>query len=220
MMQVLIRGVSQEFSLETNENYSYMAFVLPDGTEARALIDDETLQHIVTLTVKNGGAAPAHRGKIVPPAAPQLTRSEGPARMPEGRDYSPMSLDGEGPVEFGGNYSETEEGSLAAMGEQLRAAEERVTSATAGGDPSGFSPAKVRAAAARLREPPKPQTDLPQPQWDDTPVALPVRAVGRVVAHVSADERGNPVLQGNNIVDTNQLVGGNGEGEEDGVGPL
>jgi hypothetical protein len=216
-MQVTIRGVSQDFSLETSENYSYMTFVLPDGTEARALIDDEVLQRIVTLTVKNGGVPQRPRGQVVP-QAPQLQRSEGPAQMPEDRAYTPMSLDGDGPVEFGGDFNGTEGGQLAVVGAQLKAAEERVTSATAFGDPNNFSPEEVRAAAARLREPA--QADLPQPQWDETPVALPVRTVGHVVAHVSADERGNPVLRGNNIVDTNQLVGGNTEGEEDGIGQL
>jgi len=245
-MDAHIFGVAQELSFVDGTTDNYVVFQLPNGKFIRASIDAAAAMEITTLFIQTGGAAAAQAmaevetastshvvTPVAPPVAPHpaLARagafdSEVPRAAP-GRNYTPLSLDGDGNAEFGGDYQPgiddgptMEERNLAdneldAVATELQAASAIVSGALGSIDEN--DPAAVRKAVEALNlNMAKPPATLPQPKWTAQPAARAAPANGRQALTIGADAKGNPVFTGVNVADVRDLTGGNMDGQEPG----
>ena len=223
MIQAFISGISQDLSFEDGDSAFYAMIVLPNGQQLRALIDGEAAQLLTEMFVQ--GKTPAaqvavsraatepsplenKRQPMVHPALAHVAIED--EQMPEGQ-YSPLTVNGDGVLEFGGKEpGGAPISSMQFMQQQFQEAAHTVAAAL--GDSSGLNPIKLKQAADTLRGiVPNP---LPQPHW-----GVPVDTSPHVT--VSKDDRGYPVLTGQGLVDPRNLAGGNMEGEDaDDVGQV
>jgi hypothetical protein len=213
-MQVTILRLSQDVSFETGETLTYITLQLPTGALMRALIDEQASQQLTMAFVRSGSAASKHatqqaQAGVVPvQPPPHAPMRQAPQRMPDTQQYSPLELtenDSDETAEFGGDYDEEDQGGLAAIGEQLQAAEASLAASI--GDTSTLGPAELREAADRLRN----SAPLYQPSVQEQQRRRPLR--------VNKDEMGNPVLAGPGYIDVTRLVGGE-PSEENEVGQV
>lgn len=222
-----IKGVGQSLSFETGETVNYIQLVLPTGVEIRAIVAGQHVADVTNMFL-HGGSAAAEMAKAQVmaeeesdlPAAPfsqapsppmeaasgdyeRMTRQASAA--PQDRPYAPLDFQDGG--EFGGDYAEANDPSLAAVEESLRQAE--AVTARAIGDTSTLSPADLRQVAKNITSP---APVMPVP---NVMTARPAAVRKLQGPRVEADSMGNPIISGAGLVDPRALVGGNIEGEED-----
>lgn len=221
-----IKGVGQTLSFETGETVNYIQLQLPSGVEIRAIVAGQYVADITNMFLHGGSEAaelakaqavaeeeselPAAPFSQAPPPMPptnddyERMMRHTPAE-PQDRPYAPLDFQDGG--EFGGDYEETNDPSLAGVEESLRQAE--AVTARAIGDTSTLSPAELRQVAKHITSP-APVMPVPNVM---TPRPATVRKLQG--PRVEADAMGNPIISGAGLVDPRALAGGNTEGEED-----
>lgn len=236
-MQARIIGIRQELSFESGESANYMLMELPNGSHIQAPIDDDTLRELTVSFVNDGSPAAeqavahAHsappqgpeytkvyaeqRQDRDPEAHPALARTAKLADVAKEDSYTPLGLQDDADFEFGGNFQQggqsEEDLEVLRMQQQFHQAAERVEQAASIGS--------VQDAARELGRP----GNLPVPSWAAEGTAQ-TKAKMRTGSHVSpvalaavtvrADEKGNPVLHGEGLVDPYTLTGPTDEAYE------
>jgi hypothetical protein len=215
-MQVVITSLSQELSLVDGETSDIVTIQLPDGVLIHAVVDEAATMAITQAFVQSGSAAAqaaANHARSVPDTGASNPRREAASQRAvqtvtvDTSSYSPMRLsdDGGSDLVFGepdGDASELFASSPSMVEVERNFAQAEGQLAHALGDTSSLDAASLRQAAQQLRG----QQSMPVP----AALASPRRAL-----RVTADEQGNPIIQGSGLVDHAALLGGAGVEEGD-----
>lgn len=211
-MNVEIVALTQDLSLRDGETHNFLNMLLPDGTIIRALVDPETAQLIVNMHITGQAGSPApdeqsveaqvmaeSLGRVVPKAP------VGAHQMSD--QFSPVAVQDDGSVEFGGDGTgqdtEVPDADMAQLQAQLDEAQAQIASAVPGSE--NMSPQEVTEAVRNIRQQGQ-NRQMPEPQWR-----------GARKAVVRKTPMGYPVLQGQGFVDPGEVVGSGDDDEEDNV---
>lgn len=217
-MHVVIKDISQALSLETGQSYSYLTILLPNGSEVRASVADDTIAEVTHLFMQSGSPAAQAAARRVAQAEagsvevepPPVLHSQIGMEQPRPGSYAPMEMteDGDGEIveTFGGNFNPEDDPQLAAVGAALKNANDHMAHAIGGA--TSMQPSELRQVVDRLSN----QEVMPVPSIM-TSAPIPVRQL--VKPHVEADAMGNPIVKGPGLLDPRGLMGGNTDGEED-----
>lgn len=207
-MEVTVLGMSQDFSFESGETTNFALLQLHTGVVIRAEVSQEAAVALTEAFLGNSAPADAMARSArepLPPVPPVF-----PSNPATEVDYSPGSVTEEGDVVYGGDSVPILSPPLSnfkfeAMQQHLDAARDQVAQVAKNSD--GQSAEQIHEAVQAIK---KEGNGLPVPHWNNS----------RRPPQVTADEYGYPRIQGQGYADQGEIVGGDGDNEEDGVGSI